>query len=298
MSLKLLQRIVGDVVVLDLDGRITLGEGSVVLRDTIKELLAQGKRKILLNLSEVNYIDSSGNGELTVALMRVRNQGGVIKILNPTKKIRDLLQITKMYTLWDVRDGEAAALRSFEFSRICECPSCGESTRPECPVRFGPWLEQFCSTCDAQFSVADKDKEQGLLLVTKFRVRTYEGEYFEVVPGPPYMVRIVGRLNLFASAALDKVWRAIPSPRRVIFDFYTATDIDIPGQNALLAFLRRKESIAKVAILVEGLNEVLVAGFGSGSEVCGDRQACLVALGDLSDTPEWLGKFCVRESHT
>ena len=113
MSMKVTTRIVDHVAILDLSGRITLGEGSVQLRDAIRDLVAQGQKNILLNLSEVNYIDSSGIGELVSAYTTVRNQGGELKLLNLTRKVHDLLQITKLYTVFDVKDDEASAIASY-----------------------------------------------------------------------------------------------------------------------------------------------------------------------------------------
>ena len=113
MSMKVSTRQVDGVTILDLSGRITLGEGSVQLRDAIRDLLAKGSKLILLNLADVNYIDSSGIGELVSAYTTVRNQGGELKLLNLTKKVHDLLQITKLYTVFDVKDDEASAISSF-----------------------------------------------------------------------------------------------------------------------------------------------------------------------------------------
>jgi anti-sigma B factor antagonist len=107
-------RQVDGVTIVDLSGRITLGEGSVILRDTVRDLVGKGNKKILLNLGEVNYIDSSGIGELVSAFTSVRNQGGELKLLNLTKKVHDLLQITKLYTVFDVKDDETAAIKSFK----------------------------------------------------------------------------------------------------------------------------------------------------------------------------------------
>jgi anti-sigma B factor antagonist len=106
-------RQVDGVTVVDLSGRITLGEGSATLRETVRELLARGQKKILLNLGDVTYIDSSGIGELVSAFTTVTNQGGQLKLLNLTKKVHDLLQITKLYTVFEVQNEEAAAVRSF-----------------------------------------------------------------------------------------------------------------------------------------------------------------------------------------
>ena len=113
MSMKVSTRLVDGIVILDLSGRITLGEGSVQLRDAIRDLVAQGQKNILLNLGDVNYIDSSGIGELVSAFTTVKNQGGQLKLLNLTKKVHDLLQITKLYTVFDIKDDEASAIGSF-----------------------------------------------------------------------------------------------------------------------------------------------------------------------------------------
>ncbi len=114
MSMKIGTRQVDGVNIVDCSGRITLGEGSITLRDTVRELLSKGQKKILLNLGDVNYIDSSGIGELVSAFTTVRKEGGDLKLLNLTKKVHDLLQITKLYTVFDVKDDEAAAVKSFQ----------------------------------------------------------------------------------------------------------------------------------------------------------------------------------------
>ena len=113
MSMKSSTRQVDGVTIVDLSGRITLGEGSVVLRETVRDLISKGQKKILLNLSDVSYIDSSGIGELVSGFTTVTNQGGVLKLLGLTKRVKDLLQITKLYTVFEVFDDEAAAVRSF-----------------------------------------------------------------------------------------------------------------------------------------------------------------------------------------
>ncbi len=113
MSMKIKTRQVDGISIMDCSGRITLGEGSVQLRDAVRDLLAKGSKQILLNLGDVTYIDSSGIGELVSAFTTVRNQGGDLKLLNLTKKVHDLLQITKLYTVFDVKDDEAAAVKSF-----------------------------------------------------------------------------------------------------------------------------------------------------------------------------------------
>jgi anti-sigma B factor antagonist len=113
VTVKMTTRQVGDVSVMDAVGRITLGEGSSIFRETLRELLAKGHKKILLNLADVSYIDSSGIGELVSGFTTVTNQGGQLKLLNLNKRVKDLLQITKLYTVFEVFEDEATAVRSF-----------------------------------------------------------------------------------------------------------------------------------------------------------------------------------------
>ena len=114
MGMKFKTRQVDGVTILDLSGRITLGEGSVTLRDAVQDALSKGDKHILLNLGNVDYIDSSGIGELVSAFTSVKNSGGELKLLHLTKKVHDLLQITKLYTVFDVKDDEASAVKSFK----------------------------------------------------------------------------------------------------------------------------------------------------------------------------------------
>ena len=114
MTMKASNRQVNGVVIVDMSGRITLGEGSVVLKDAVRDLLGKGEKKILLNLGDVTYIDSSGIGELVSAFTSTRNQQGQLKLLKLTKKVHDLLQITKLYTVFEIYDDEAAAIASFK----------------------------------------------------------------------------------------------------------------------------------------------------------------------------------------
>jgi anti-sigma B factor antagonist len=105
------------ITIVDLKGRITLGEGSVTLRDAVHDLLSKGQKRILLNLGDVNYIDSSGIGELVSAFTAAKKQDGEVKLLNLSKRVHDLLQVTKLYTVFDVKDNEALAVESFSAPR-------------------------------------------------------------------------------------------------------------------------------------------------------------------------------------
>ena len=113
MSLKMSTRDANGIVIIDLSGQLTLGESSAAIRDEVRDQTSQGSRKILLNLANVTYIDSAGLGELTAAYTSVKNRGGELKLLNLTKRVHDLMQITKLYTVFDVYDDEKKAIASF-----------------------------------------------------------------------------------------------------------------------------------------------------------------------------------------
>ena len=114
MTMKANSRLVNGVTVVDLSGSITSDEGSRILRNTVQELSSQGSRSILLNLGEVTRVDTSGIGELVNALTSVRNAGGELKLFNTTREVHDLLQITKLCTVFDVQEDEASALAAFQ----------------------------------------------------------------------------------------------------------------------------------------------------------------------------------------
>jgi anti-sigma B factor antagonist len=113
MSLSVKTRTSGNVAIVDLQGRITLGEPTGLLRDTVKSVLSGGNKNILLNLGEVSYIDSAGLGELVGCSTTVRNAGGKLKLMQLQKKIQDLMQITKLFTVFEVIDDETAAVASY-----------------------------------------------------------------------------------------------------------------------------------------------------------------------------------------
>ena len=113
-ELNINERQAGDVTVLDMSGKITIGEGSVALRTAIRRVLEEGKRRILLTLAGVGYIDSSGIGELVSSYTAINKDGGQLKLLNLTQKLQDLLAITKLLTVFDVYESEAEALNSFK----------------------------------------------------------------------------------------------------------------------------------------------------------------------------------------
>lgn len=115
MSFHIATREVSHVTIVDVNGRITLGDETERLRDTIRKLIADGKKKIILNLAQVDFIDSSGVGELVSSFTAVRNAGGDLKLLKLTKKVHDILNVTKLYTVFDIKDDEFTAVKSFDY---------------------------------------------------------------------------------------------------------------------------------------------------------------------------------------
>jgi anti-sigma B factor antagonist len=113
MSFKAAIREIGGITIIDMDGRITLGEGSTLLRDLVREQLAGGHKKIVVNLAAINYIDSTGLGELVSAYRLVKSQGGELKLMSLNKKVSDLLQITRLYAVFDIHNNEAQAVAGF-----------------------------------------------------------------------------------------------------------------------------------------------------------------------------------------
>ena len=113
MALQAKTRQVGNVDIVDLSGKITLGENTGILRDELRSLLAQGQKNILLNMGAVSYVDSAGLGELVGAYTTAANQGGTVKLLNLQSKMKDLLQVTKLHTIFPVFEDEASAIASF-----------------------------------------------------------------------------------------------------------------------------------------------------------------------------------------
>jgi anti-sigma B factor antagonist len=255
----------------------------------IRSLVSEGRKQILLNMSEVTYADSSGHGELVSGFTTVSNAGGQLKLLNLTRRVKDLLQIQKTYTVFEVFEDEQRAVRSFSIGTLyANCPLCGyRAVRPLGDGAQWGRPPQTCANanCGAEFTIAESSS--GVDVIRSARLRSYASEYFEALGGVPFRVRVVGRLNLFTSFALRKIWQALPQPRNVIVDLCSATELDAAG-------------IEELGSLVKGDNAVVSRqGLAApGAELLQSRTwaydtdaLCIRALGDLSKTPPWLAKF-------
>jgi anti-sigma B factor antagonist len=145
VALTIASRELDGVTVLDLSGRITLGEGSVQLREAIRDLISKGSKNILLNLGDVNYIDSSGLGELVGAYTTAKNQGAALKLLSLTRKVKDVLQLTKLYTVFDIYDDEASAIASYKYPACQLVPNCAAAQRESQVAILAPRIARFQS---------------------------------------------------------------------------------------------------------------------------------------------------------
>jgi anti-sigma B factor antagonist len=292
MSVKIAARTVEGVAILDFAGRITLGEGSAQLRETVRNVMGEGKRNLVLNLSEVSYIDSSGIGELVSAFTTVNKMGGNLKLLNLTKRVKDLFQGNKLYTVFDVFDDEVAAVKSFPAqdgirSLRCRCPVCGFWSRPPLDSSAG-WLPQTCMGCGSQFAVEPSHKSpQDTLVARTIRIESYLQEYCHLLCGPPFIIEIHGRLTMFSDYAVKKAWNLVPQPRRVMFDLRGVTGLESGGRKALVELVNGCKDDSKVTVSLEGLARALADEF-PGPPFYQQRAVALAALGDVSDTPALL----------
>lgn len=299
ISLEISEHVVNDVVIIEFHGPLILPT-AMIFRAKIDELAAAGKLNIVFNLHDMPYYDSTGSGDLVSAWVRFNNIGASLKFCGVRRNVRNAFEIQKLSTIFDIYDSEADALGTFivpsslGYPRYFECPSCGSASRPgwRGEASRAP-SEQACPKCDAHFVIKGRQNKQDPILITQLRVPTYEHEYFELVTGRPYVVRVVGRLSLFSASALDRVWEAIPLRRRVVFDLDFASTIDKPGLEALFAFLetKGKELDAKAVICLEGSkNEELRRDLPQAKDVYLDRETAIAALGDLSGSGAWLAR--------
>jgi anti-sigma B factor antagonist len=283
------RRQVDDITVLDLRGRITLGEGSRVLRESIRDLLDGGKNRIILNLSDISYIDSSGFGELVAAFTAIRNQAGKLVLENLTQKVSDQLQVTKLFTVFEVYDTESNALSAFRPRRLAHCPVCSYISTPPLLNNESVWAPQSCRSpgCRAQFTLESCASSDSLGVVKNVRIETYTNEYLEILSGNPITVGVFGRLDHFASSAFRRLGRALSKHRKVLFDLGETTEVDVGGRDALLSFITNATHEFQAVVSLEGLIEQNLEVFAGSINCYLKRRDALEALGDGSIATTW-----------
>jgi anti-sigma B factor antagonist len=286
--LEISERQVDDVSILDMSGTLAEWDDGIVLRQAIQKMLQEHRAKILLNMRGVIYINSPGIGYLIHAGTTARNAGAAPKILGRfTKQVHDLLKLTKLITFFDVFDDEAEAIESFQQKYVrCLCPVCNKIAYPPLPGR-GEWQPQACIDCHSKFEIRSDSSSLEKPLLTRLESQSYEYEYVELVVGIPLVVSVVGRLDLFSSAALRRVWSSIPKPFLALIDLSQATKIDVAGRDALFALLECAEEDTKLAISLEGLSPEATTLFSCAAPAYPTKQAALLALGRVSGIFRW-----------
>lgn len=275
---------IGDVTVLDLDGMIRIGEGSVALRNAIRRLITEGKRNVVLDLAGVGYIDSSGVGELVTNYTILAKDNGMLRLANITEKLHDLLTITKLLTVYDVYDNIEEAVKSFD----------REDSYLRCPVHgcanlilfagLQPRLGGTCKKCGTHFRLRPLSPDGNLVSIVSLHLGTYENEYIDVAPDLRTTIRIVGRLDLFASEVLERAWLTVPPPRRILFHLTMPHEITPAGMQKLLSLCAGKESDSKGVIVVWPRD---TTHFPHGAPIYLDQESAIKALGEIANVGVW-----------
>ena len=281
-QLDIIERQMGDVTVLDLDGEIRIGEGSTVLRSAIRRLVEENKKKVVLNLAGVGYIDSSGNGELVSSYTGLR---GKMKLAGVTLKVQDLLVITKLLTVYDVYETVEEAVNAFAarvVSITCPVHGCENLISFSAPMHIGT-----CTSCGSEVRLTPLPSDESRQVsISSLRLPTYESESIIIDLGAPTTIRIDGRLDLFASEVLERACLTVPPPRRVIFRVETASDITPLAVQRLLEFCAITEKGDAAVILALSKNAKTL--FPASAPVYDEEHKAIAALGEISPVAKWI----------
>ena len=246
--MKLSVRREGSVLVFDMSGK--LGEyAAEILRQAVDRVLKENKKLILLNLARVSYMDSPGIGELVACYKRTREKKGILKLLNPSGKVYDLLQLTKLEEVFESFRDEREAIRSFSEKRLLlveECPICKWSD---------PWplsgTTATCPGCASRFHV-EGPADEWIRTIRSVELPTYPGEHVRLTQRSWFdnaaTISIDGRIDLFAFDMIKKAYLSLPSPRRVIIEIEARNSITPESIRALLALRAPEEAEESVVI--------------------------------------------------
>jgi anti-sigma B factor antagonist len=246
-------------VVLEIIGRVTLGEGSSALRDSVRELLARQKTRIVLDLSQVAFLDSSGIGELASAFTSVANAGGKITLSHPRMYSMDIMTITKLKAAFEMTSSVEEALSGIQSDRLmflCSVIAC-ETWSPLNTASAG---YQVCTRCGSQSKLVmtGGEENKSIVKVNQVRIPTYPDEQVAVIPGLPPRVEVQGRLDVFA---LNSAKKAVRTLWAAVFDLTGATEITERGCSALFELLIANDS---TAFLPKGRSLPVDASGGEG----------------------------------
>jgi anti-sigma B factor antagonist len=289
-------RKIDGVNILDLLGSLTLGDGECTFRETVKSLISAGEKILLLNFSEVPYIDSAGVGVLLSCWHSAFAAGGVAKVYHPCRKPRESLQLIRMSSLLLSKgDSEEEAIREvkaiFDVKLRCACPLYG--CNGWAPVQTLDETEFKCVRCKSEFTISHpvgSESQASLKIVRLLKQYVQDGLETNVslMSGPPFIIELVGRLELFSFNFLKKAWLGIRPPRRAIFDLSQASGhISDKGRQALLD-LFSNAGLDKAAILMEGCSQGDIEAFPPASPIHQKKDAAFASLGDISSVPPWI----------
>jgi anti-sigma B factor antagonist len=268
--MKVEKRNAGGVLILTLRGRITLGEGDELLKDAIFAAVDEGSRNVLIDLGDVPYIDSAGLGELVRSYTTVSRRGGTLRLCGLTKRLQDLLSITKLLTVFEVYGTVDEALAAAGVSRRKEvrCPLIDCHTWS---ILAAPDATVACAGCGSHYSCVEP--APGAVAISRLTVPTYEGEEVELTSGDPATITVRGRLDLFAADVLERVWQTVPAPRRVLIDTSGATEVSSAAADV----------VASLCDMTSGGGRTVHFGTtGHGPLYFSDRDLALGALAESS----------------
>ena len=254
--MRIEKRVLHDVTVLDLKGSITLSEGGDrVLKDSVKSLLEAGCKTIVVNLAEVPYIDSAGLGTIVQVYATSRHLGVPLYYAHPSARFKDVLQLTKLFTVFEVLSPEDLVGNLADRRLVASCPSCEPGSW--IALRAGPEY-QPCRRCGIQLKLSswpsvpeggEVDVECAIL-----RAPTYDDEYVRLVIGTTQTITVKGRLDLFASDVVTRIWHLVPAPRRVIFEIAQSQYTEA-GLQPLLDLCAISDESNRSAIVITGVTE-------------------------------------------
>jgi len=286
---------VDGVVVVRIRGRLTAGEPSESLSDFISRLISAGHTRVVVDLTDVPQIDSTGLSTLVkISISLARVHGGLLLSAGPGK-LRDALTVTRLVEAIPTFHSAVAALEMFVAQPLyLYCPVC--NGRGEPPTEKGALSlpRQTCSRCDCQFSAVpmtsmiSADAPIALSTARIFPYKT-EAEYIEIEAGPPTILNIVGRLDLFGSHAIKTALHVIPAPRNVTIDLARVTEISGGGRGALLALIAEKERNDKISVSLEGLSPGMLGQLSNLSKFFYfAKEDALAFLGRIDRESRWL----------
>jgi anti-sigma B factor antagonist len=297
--MNLIEQHYGPVTVLEFVGKMTLGEGDELMKDKVNSLLAAGRRQIVLDFDRTPYIDSSGLGELVRSYTSVSRKGGHLVLARLSKRIADLLAITKLLTVYETYDTVGAAVQSFGSVQLeASCPLCRPLawtnypdnrpllSCPECDASFYPQLtDAIRSELKSATSGAPRAAPVSHVWWMTYYENSYGREAVQLTLGRPCTIAVTGRLDLWSWDIVERAWDAVPRPKRVLFDVTGVRMFSEKGRTKLMETLACDDGRSRAAVLVHSARTASEPPSGcvpTGPAVFDRRDTAFAALGDLA----------------